>query len=564
MADSEKLTALKKAYADIILNTAKEAAARIMVSERKAQRYQRELFAAKDEALRMLLRLKQMLDSKVSEAEMVSLTQQRRIEELEAQLGEAEDIVKDLRAELRELQDELEKVTNRQMQPLSEQNSGAENATLIATFEENRLSTSWSVISSLPALQCDPVITHEMKNSTFNGTFDGSKCYSGHDCHKDNCFVCSPDFASIVMRSKEPELYRNGCTQRIRAFERNLLGGNLSLSRQAEEKNQIVIREEGEEEEEEEEEDEEEEKEEDKDIYKELTAKVDNVCDIEVSTDIVKDVEAGNKCRKRKRKRNRNLSLSGQADGIMDQLSMREEDKHICSNLTSKVDNGCDTEKSLGIVKDIPRRLRRKRAARYRRHTVYKSFPLPAVDNDLLTGEDSRTIDDIPQKDPKLSLSNKNETITQVTKSDAEFDRTCLFQNRTDDKLSIDVLELTGQDAGSAESSEFPASKTDFKIASVLLSNSNPKEPDVIESLASQPMNKFLYTFQRKRKKESPSSPDGDSSIDNGTLKRKTVGKQIGYGESQKSGLIAESSRDTRKMAQVARQLISLSEKKWW
>ncbi|CAN1265871.1 hypothetical protein LINPERPRIM_LOCUS12362 [Linum perenne] len=31
----------------------------------KAQRYQRELFAAKDEALRMLLRLKQMLDSKV-------------------------------------------------------------------------------------------------------------------------------------------------------------------------------------------------------------------------------------------------------------------------------------------------------------------------------------------------------------------------------------------------------------------------------------------------------------------------------------------------------------------
>ncbi|KAJ8772367.1 hypothetical protein K2173_027544 [Erythroxylum novogranatense] len=65
MADSEKLTALKKAYVDIMLNTAKEAAARIMVSERKAQRYRRELFAAKDEALRMLLRLKQMLDAKL-------------------------------------------------------------------------------------------------------------------------------------------------------------------------------------------------------------------------------------------------------------------------------------------------------------------------------------------------------------------------------------------------------------------------------------------------------------------------------------------------------------------
>ena len=61
----QKLTALKKAYADIILNTAKEAAARIMVSERNAIRFQQELSTSKDEAFRILLRLKQMLDSKV-------------------------------------------------------------------------------------------------------------------------------------------------------------------------------------------------------------------------------------------------------------------------------------------------------------------------------------------------------------------------------------------------------------------------------------------------------------------------------------------------------------------
>lgn len=61
----QKLTALKKAYADIILNTAKEAAARIMVSERNAIRCQQELSTTKDEAFRILLRLKQMLDSKV-------------------------------------------------------------------------------------------------------------------------------------------------------------------------------------------------------------------------------------------------------------------------------------------------------------------------------------------------------------------------------------------------------------------------------------------------------------------------------------------------------------------
>jgi len=53
------LTALKKAYAE------KEAAARIMVSEKRALRFEQELVSTKEEALRMLLRLKQMLDSKV-------------------------------------------------------------------------------------------------------------------------------------------------------------------------------------------------------------------------------------------------------------------------------------------------------------------------------------------------------------------------------------------------------------------------------------------------------------------------------------------------------------------
>lgn len=61
----QRLTALKRAYADIILNTAKEAAARIMVSERKAARFQRELGEAKEQGLQMLLRLKGMLDAKV-------------------------------------------------------------------------------------------------------------------------------------------------------------------------------------------------------------------------------------------------------------------------------------------------------------------------------------------------------------------------------------------------------------------------------------------------------------------------------------------------------------------
>lgn len=62
---TQTLAALKRAYADTILNTTKEAAARVMVSEKKARRYQQELVTVRDEALQTLLRLKQMLDSKV-------------------------------------------------------------------------------------------------------------------------------------------------------------------------------------------------------------------------------------------------------------------------------------------------------------------------------------------------------------------------------------------------------------------------------------------------------------------------------------------------------------------
>lgn len=61
----QRLIALKRAYADIILNTAKEAAARVVASETKASRLGKELKDCKEQALQMLLRLKKMMDSKV-------------------------------------------------------------------------------------------------------------------------------------------------------------------------------------------------------------------------------------------------------------------------------------------------------------------------------------------------------------------------------------------------------------------------------------------------------------------------------------------------------------------
>ncbi|KAG6401701.1 hypothetical protein SASPL_138565 [Salvia splendens] len=66
MDDKEKVIGLQKAYADIILNISKEAAAQVMSSEKRAVQYQHELKVAKEEALRMLLHLKKMMDARVN------------------------------------------------------------------------------------------------------------------------------------------------------------------------------------------------------------------------------------------------------------------------------------------------------------------------------------------------------------------------------------------------------------------------------------------------------------------------------------------------------------------
>ncbi|KAK2965156.1 hypothetical protein RJ640_005319 [Escallonia rubra] len=225
MNSNERLLELKKAYADIILNTAKEAAARIMLSERKALRFQHELCTAKEEALQMMVRLKKMMDSKIGEAEMATLSQQRKAEELEAQLQEAEDIVKDLREELREVHAELERVTSNNAQRVVEHDI----ATPEDMSEENGLYTSqFSIYPPLQSRQ-EALSASDSWNLSLTQRNEVRKCYNAV-IHMENSFVGNPDLPSIILRSKEPELYRNGCTQRVRACEGNLLDGELSLS----------------------------------------------------------------------------------------------------------------------------------------------------------------------------------------------------------------------------------------------------------------------------------------------------------------------------------------------
>ncbi|KAI3777575.1 hypothetical protein L1987_47375 [Smallanthus sonchifolius] len=216
MDADERLTALKKAYADIILNTEKEAAARIMVSERKAVRFEYELKNAKEDALQMLLRLKQTMDSKISEAALASCTQEKKIEELEAQLQEAEDIVKDLREELRAVEAELERFS--QVKKVKHMVQ-VDNASTREPF-------------TFPPSEVQPNSYTDQTNKSqifFNSLFPLKKSLIGNG-----------DLPSIILRSKETELYRNGCTQRIRACERTTPDKKSSFSVQTNDVNKNV------------------------------------------------------------------------------------------------------------------------------------------------------------------------------------------------------------------------------------------------------------------------------------------------------------------------------------
>ena len=172
--------------------------------------------------------LTHLLSLQTIEAEITSSRQQSKIDELEAQLQEAEGVIIDLRDELRWLRDELEKVRNSQGQP--------SNGKLVKENESsNQNLTSEPIILSMTDLSPQTVATSDVKSAQLDQRNFNDKCrnttedieqltvlnfenYSSHDA----------DLAAIMMTNKEPELYRNGCTQRIRALEGNLFASRLT------------------------------------------------------------------------------------------------------------------------------------------------------------------------------------------------------------------------------------------------------------------------------------------------------------------------------------------------
>ncbi|XP_010272142.1 PREDICTED: uncharacterized protein LOC104608006 [Nelumbo nucifera] len=542
MEEAEKMAALKKAYADIILNTAKEAAARIMVSERKALQFQQDLFVAKEEALNMLLRLKQLMNSKIAEAEKTSLSQRKRIEELELQLHQAEDTVRDLRAEMKRVQDELQKVKNNQLQPLSEEVIERNAVSHEDLSQKKKLSTSDSILCSPfePGLQS--ASTNDTRSTTLGQRSTDERCClalenataqaePSIDSRVEKYYAGNPDLASIIMRSKEPELYRNGCTQRIRAFERNLLDGKLPLPRQRDNqfsdmKNELIVREDG---------------------------KVEETC----------------------------VVASPKAENIMDKNPTESE---LIQHDSSFVKDD---------IKFFHRFKRRRRKARYRKGTSCKflsdkateaseasllscpeTHPCPANANVESVEDPSKVIECEDQKDlgshmAHTSPPNTTDMDPQSGCVDGTESQHENIQNATNKDTEMGETASTSQGSKAAGVSGDPACNLNLETADIQLTNSDSKDGKTFETTGGAPTQVkdglLKYTFRRKRKKESLMSHDENASLEKkNTSKRRARDNPSSAQEPQKSSLIIESSRDSRRLVQVARQLISLSEKRWW
>ncbi|XP_043707499.1 uncharacterized protein LOC122656875 [Telopea speciosissima] len=523
MEEAEKMVALKKAYAEIILNTAKEAAARVMVSERKAFRSQQELSAEKEEALNMLLRLKQIMDSKTAEAEIASLSQQRRIEELEMQLHEAEEVVRDLRSELEGVQDELERLKSNPGNLLDGQIVMGNAAPHEKEAQEDKLHISDGISCHPSDSECRSMSTCIMNNAPLNQP-DDKRCSlsengtaqveTSSNSPMESYCAGNPDLACIIMRSKEPELYRNGCTQRIRAFEGNLLDeGKLPLP--GHDDDQCLHTKNGEKVE---------------GTHTVGSPKTDNMTVAEKNMTESEEVMQHDS--------NSDKGQAGKIVRIFSNRRRRTRYKNRKVTLCSSLPDPCEPSF----------------------HSSTKTYPLP-VNGDAESGEDpSKVFEDEARRDSESNMD-----------SQAGDTKVGSPQNViSEDPALINDSVFTSQESRTIENSEVLGSKLKLDLVDLPSINSDAKDQKTCETTTAAPAEAatdrlLKYTFRRKRKKETMNNANDNAPLEKkNSIKRSTVEKQNSTPEPQKSSLIIESPRDSRRLVQVARQLISLSEKRWW
>ncbi|XP_010552469.1 PREDICTED: uncharacterized protein LOC104822818 isoform X2 [Tarenaya hassleriana] len=567
MEGSDKSSALNKAYAEIVLNTAKEAAARVMLSERKAVRFQQDLCGVKEEEYRLLVRLKQMIDAKAIEAEITSSNQQRRIDELEAQLQEAEDIVTDLRFELNwaRCKSAKARISNSQSRITTnsvEETISSENADMefVGSLNPNQglAHTSISEVMDVSARSLHNKCGYEVKQ------FEGLRVSDIRDF--DGC----ESELDMIMRKKELELYRNGCTQRIRALGRNVLEGNPSSYAEdqgttAKDDNENLSSGEV-----------------DKDRTgvqgnnRRCTVLALRAMSVQVITRPPNQLET-KKISKKVRRRKRRKRGWGKPKASLVRSHAYQAIKPVLSYSKTSMDNASGESSSktypseesedgdaMKACKGLEEHLQHKRTQYIDKIAIIRNGKwnknmkildsIPCQESTLLyvNGNVDEDKAQVPEKEDKIKslphLDNRLTPISETTNLTVSSKAT----NQSKPGAEKD-LESENKDA-LVKCGNRVVSSTKMGSEMVDVNPVNGVSGEINESQRKVDGNRVLkYTFQRKRKKRPLSDNDDNISPAKGKVEEKE-------NDGQEAN---ESSRGARRLVQVARQLISVSVKRW-
>ncbi|KAG6474700.1 hypothetical protein ZIOFF_068638 [Zingiber officinale] len=183
------MAVLKRAYADVILNTTKESAVWILAAERRTLQWKQSSLLVKEDSVALILRLKGLMDSTIKETESVNLSQATRIRELEVQLREANHTIRRLNSKLQQVSSELEN----QKSDKSESLQGKDTDDRISSQKNNPDEAASSQ-------ETVPHNTYAKYSNQKEPTKDSTASEDS---------TGTPDLVYLILRNKEPEPFIN-------------------------------------------------------------------------------------------------------------------------------------------------------------------------------------------------------------------------------------------------------------------------------------------------------------------------------------------------------------------
>lgn len=347
------------------------------------------------------------------------------------------------------------------------------------------------------------------------------------DLPSGHCYDSNTDLASIAMRNKETELYRNGWTQRVHAIEQNRPIGNLPLHEQndghSQTKNELIVGDGG--------------------IMKQSCAltspKVDNM---EKSKEMM---HCDSSCDK-----------GGIVRFFRRALRRRAKDDHIETITCGTTDKPAEAQ----VLSVGPPNSEVFRCS-HDDMTESDENPSKVIGEEAqkdsnshfapVSTKDSNTVEE-RKHHPDISSENEDPTSHLPVRN---------VQNDTDSsEVLIEESMQTKYEQKLPDASDVSICKTNLETVDVPLVNTDSKDEKPSETVGTpiQAVNDRLlkYTFRRKRKRLPLSSHNEDCPVEKKNTSRRNSGdKQGPLPELQKPTLAMESSRDSRRLVQVARQV---------